>query len=110
MRSPLKNRQLPFASPGITCRLRQIHPMNKSILSTLVALLFLGLVCPVYSAETNSSAADSSPAETKAPSQVHMDLVKLVSGINVKFNQDKSKESDYAGELKEFDELIAKNK
>jgi thiol-disulfide isomerase/thioredoxin len=84
--------------------------MNKSILSTLVALLFLGLVSPVYSAETNSSDGGSSPAETKAPSQVHMDLVKLVSRINVKFNQDKSSESDYAGELKEFDELIAKNK
>jgi thiol-disulfide isomerase/thioredoxin len=84
--------------------------MNMRIVFTLAASLVLFCNSHLYAAETNASDASTAP-ETKTPTNsVHADLVKLVSRINVKYNDNKSSESDYTDNLKEFDELIAKNK
>jgi peroxiredoxin len=69
--------------------------MKMKFLSALAGLALLIPAQPAFSAETNA---------------VSVELQSLVSRINNKIKEDKKSESDFAGELKEFDAIVAKHK
>ena len=69
--------------------------MKMKIISALVALSFLISGQRAFTADTNS---------------VTVELNDLVTRINSKLKQEQRTESDLAGELKEFDVLLAKHK
>jgi thiol-disulfide isomerase/thioredoxin len=69
--------------------------MKMKIISALVALSFLISGQRAFTADTNSASAE---------------LKDLVARINTKLKQEQRTESDLAGELKEFDVLLAKHK
>jgi peroxiredoxin len=81
----------------------------KKILFLILAATFLSL--RIYSAETdtttNPATADLANPASRA---VEADLKDLVGRINAKLQQDKSRESDLADNLKEFDTLLTKHK
>jgi len=86
--------------------------MNNRFLVALTAL-FLPLLNTnyVYSAETNTTVAAPDAIESKTPpSPAIADLNELVTRINDKLQHDKNTEADLAGNLKEFDPLVARHK
>lgn len=86
--------------------------MNKRFLLALTALLLTLPASPnLFSAEPNPADTSPAPKDTNAVTDAAVaDLNDLVSRINDKLKHDKTKESDLADNLKEFDALIAKHK
>jgi len=85
----------------------------KKLTLLLVAALLLSAArnSNLYAAETNAPAikADSSAPQTESDLAA-ADLKDLVSRINQKLQNDKTNEADLAGNLQEFDGLVAKHK
>jgi thiol-disulfide isomerase/thioredoxin len=73
----------------------KLGSMKRTIISALAALSLLISGQQAFAAETNSASAE---------------LKDLVARINAKLKQDQKLEADLAGELKEFDALVAKHK
>jgi peroxiredoxin len=86
--------------------------MNTRILSALAVLLATVLGSNLYSAETNAAApADSESGATNAPDPAFKkDFDNLITKVQAKVDQGKRNETDFAGDFKEFDALIAKYK
>src|SRR3982751_3587643 len=87
--------------------------MNKRIFLTF-AILCMPLLgnSRLYSAEapTGGPSATMMYAKTASHDAVLNDLNDLISRINVKINQQKKSETDYADNIKEFDALMVKHK
>jgi len=83
--------------------------MNKQFF--LMAILAVSLApANLFAAETNLAAANPAAGATNAPDDATLaDLKALVTKINDKLTHDKTKESDLADNLKEFDLLLARH-
>ena len=92
--------------------------MNIRLLSAFTILLLSLGATNLYSAATDAAVSDTAPAAASLPAPaaeekpdpaVVADLNDLITRINVKINQDKMSETDYADNLKEFDNLLIKH-
>lgn len=88
--------------------------MKKSLFFALaLALLPFLSNSNLYSAEAAATPApaDAEASDTNAPDPaVDKDLVELIGRINQKIQAEKTNESDYAENMKEFDGLLVKHK
>jgi peroxiredoxin len=85
--------------------------MNRFFLPVIAAVLALSSGPQLFSAETNVMTGNAAPAATNAPTDpVLNELKDLVSRINDKIKQDKTNETDLAGNLAEFEAVVDRHK